>query len=520
VRRFTRRSFLGRAGAVAAVAVTAGQEGTKAPASAAVLQSPGSVQAALSVLGKSSLRNPDSLPFPDLPPGTDTMPQIEHIVVLMMENHSYDNFLGTLSPRRRNGRADGFTMRASAVTPPDEWDADGGWNPDGVVASNPNGAGQYQNAFHMSTTCQHSGSPTQEWSASHEQYDNGRLDGFVTGVSYGASGPAGPVSMAYWNAGDLPVLYSLAAAFPIADRWFQSVLGQTDPNRRFLIAGTAAGMTDDIDVSVSPDIRGIIQDTTLPLPANGTIFDRLDAYGISFTNYTASYPTGTTSELYPADDAALTALNEKPLQADGVGDFFADCETGSLPAFSFLDENYSTQSQENPQDIVIGEQLIYDVVNALAGSPNWSSTLLVINYDEHGGYFDHVAPPVALVPDAIPPIIEPGQSIYDGFGRYGFRVPALVISPYSQQDWVTHTVYDHTSILAMIERKWNLPAMTLRDANANDLTGFLDMSALQAGKPKAFEEICPSLQKPATSNCPAVAPVLPPPGSVSDLPAS
>jgi phospholipase C len=446
------------------------------------------------------------------------MPQIEHIVILMMENHSYDNFLGTLPPKRRNGLADGFTTRASAVTPPDAWDQDGGWNPNGVLASNPNGQGKYQNAFHMSTTCQHSGSPTQEWSASHEQYDEGKLDGFVTCVSYGAPSPAGPVSMAYWNAGDLPVLHSLAAAFPIADRWFQSVLGQTDPNRRFLIAGTSAGMTDDIDISVSPDIRGIIQDTTLPLPANGTIFDRLNAHGISFTNYTASYPTGTTSELYPVDDAALTALHEKPLQAGGVGDFFADSKAGNLPGLSFLDENYSTQSQENPQDIVVGEQLIYDVVNALAASPDWPTTLLIINYDEHGGYFDHVAPPVALVPDAIPPILEPGQSAYDGFGRYGFRVPALVISPYSLRNWVTHTVYDHTSVLAMIERKWNLPAMTFRDANANDLTGFLDLAALEAGRPKEFGEICPALEKPASSNCPATAPVLPPAGSVSDRP--
>jgi phospholipase C len=184
----------------------------------------------------------------------------------------------------------------------------------------------------------------------------------------------------------------------------------------------------------------------------------------------------------------------------------------------FLDENYATQSQENPQDIVIGEQIVYDVVMALAESPNWSKTLLILNYDEHGGYYDHVLPPVAIAPDLTPPIVQPGQPIFDGFTRYGFRVPAVVISPYSLPNWVTHTVFDHTSILAMIERKWNLPAMTYRDANANDLTDFLDMSALAQGKARSFEEFIPSLAKPAPSNVPKNAPKLPPPGSVTDSP--
>ena len=495
--------FLGGA-AAATAAVAASQVRIPANAAASLNATDPTVTEALAGLGRNILRQPDSLPFPDRAAGTDTMPEIEHIVVLMMENHSYDNFLGTLPPRRRNGLADGFTMSPAAAT---------GWNPNGVVASNPNGKGQFQRAYHMSTTCQHSGSPTQEWSASHEQYNGGRLDGFVTCVSYGMPAPAGPVGMAYWNQDDLPVLHALATAFPIADRWFQSLLGQTDPNRRFLIAASAGGMVDDIDISTSPTLRGIIQDTTLPLPANGTIFDRLTTYGISWTNYVESYPVGASPELFTTDDAALVELNEKSFD-----DFFADCKAGTLSSFVFLDENYSTQSQENPQDIVVGDQLIYDVVTALADSPKWAKTLLIINYDEHGGYYDHVVPPVALVPDLTPPVVQPGQAIYDGYARYGFRVPALVVSPYALPNWVTHTVYDHTSILAMVERKWNLPAMTYRDANANDLTGFLDMAALEAGRGKSFEELCPSLPHAAPSDCPGTAPKLPPPGSVSDRP--
>jgi len=506
-RHISRRALLGGAGALTAGAAVGGRKSSTRDTAVSVPNSEAIVSAALAALGRTSLRHPGSLPFPDLPPGTDTMPQIEHIVMLMMENHSFDNFLGCLPASRG---VDGFTISTSD---PSTWPS---WNPNGVVASNPSlTRGSAQNAYHMVTTCQHSGSPTQEWSASHEQYDGGKMDGFVTCVSYGMPAPAGPVGMAYWNQEDLPVLYCLANAFPLADRWFQSLLGQTDPNRRYLIAATSSGMVDDIDISTSGlDLRGTIQDLLLPVPANGTIFDLLAAFDISFVNYTASYPTGTTAEMYPDNDAALTALYQKSLD-----DFFSDCALGTLPAFSFLDENYDTQSQENPQDIVVGEQLIYDVVSALANSPNWSSTLLIINYDEHGGYYDHVLPPVALAPDAIAPVVEPGQEAYDGFTRYGFRVPALVVSPYATPGGVTHSLYDHTSILAMMERKWNLPAMTFRDANANDLMGFLDLS----GPARSFEEFLtlagyPMLAGPAPSNCPAVAPTIGPEGSVTATP--
>ena len=506
----SRRTFLraGGAGTLAAAGLLGRSAGT-ADAETSVslpLVPPSNAAAALAALGRTTLREPGSLPFPHLLPGADTLPQIQHIVMLMMENHSYDNFLGTLQRSSANGPADGFTMDPAAVTT---------WNPNGVLAGNPNGSGQYQWAYHMPTTCQHSGSPTQEWTASHEQYDNGKLDGFLTGVSYGSTA-AGPVAMSYWNADDLPVLYSLASSFPLNDRWFCSLLGQTDPNRRYVIAATSAGMVDDIDVSTSVSSllneRGLIQDLTLPLPGNGTIFDLLTLFGISWKSYVAGGLTSATAELFPADDL-LNVATYKPFD-----DFFSDAAAGSLPAFSFLDENYSTQSQENPQDIVVGEALIHQVVTTLADSPLWDSTMLILNYDEHGGYFDHVPPPVAMAPDLIPPIVQPGQLTYGGFTRFGFRVPALVVSPFARQDWVTHTVHDHTSVLAMLERKWNLPALTWRDANANDLMDFLDPVALSTNSPRSFDALCPSLADPAPSVCPATAPSLPLPGTYGSTP--
>ena len=172
------------------------------------------------------LRQPGSLPYPKLPAGTDTIPQIEHVVVLMMENHSYDNRLGMLFRRG----ADGFRIGRNGLP----------------TAANPYPNGQIQHAFRMPTTCQQSARPSQEWTASHNAYDNGRMDGFVsTPIDPLTTEIVGGVAMGYWQAEDQPFYYSLYRHFPIADRYFCSVLGQTFPNRRYLLAATSIGQIDD-----------------------------------------------------------------------------------------------------------------------------------------------------------------------------------------------------------------------------------------------------------------------------------
>jgi len=487
----SRRRFLtGAAGALAAGVVTPGVLGALDSGADAtprqVVQA--NQTAALRALGRRVMRAPGSRPFPNLPAGTDTIPGIEHIVILMMENHSYDDLFGMLR------RGDGYRLDARGRP----------------TATNPYSDGRIQHAFHMPTTCQLSGTPSQEWTASHNAYNNGANNGFVrTPISYGSSDIVGGVAMGYWTGEDLPFTYSLASTFPIGDRWFCSLLGQTDPNRRYLISGTSAGMTDDI----GEGLGNALPDASLPLPGNGTIFDLLDLHGITWGNYVASYPLGSTPNLYPTDDAVSNLLKYK-----AFAQFFDDAAAGDLPAFTFLDEDYSTQSQENPQNIVVGEAMMSEVVHALGASPLWDRTLLIINYDEHGGYYDHVPPPPALAPDLIPPIVQPGESDYDGFGRYGFRVPSVVVSPYAKRDHVSHVVYDHTSVLAMIERKWNLPALTYRDANANDLTDFLDMEALSRREP-TFPKL-PGLAAPgntaAALACSVKGPgTVPPAGSIS-----
>jgi phospholipase C len=416
-----------------------------------------------------TLRKPGSLPYPHLPAGTDTIPQIEHIVVLMMENHSYDNRLGML---RRPG-ADGFRIGRDGKP----------------TATNPYANGDIQHAFRMPTTCQLSRRPAQDWLDSHTQYAGGRNSGFVISGS-------GPVAMGYWEGADQPFYYSLASTFPIADRYFSSVPGQTFPNRRYLLAATSIGQVDDIPPSPTA------------YPANGTIFDRLNAHGISWKDYYSSYPPS--ALLYPP----LYFKNLSKIVP--VAHFFTDAAAGTLPGYCLVEPNYGHQSEENPQNIAEGEAFAAKVINAVMAGPKWDRTLLIWTFDEHGGYYDHVPPPAAVPPDNIAPHVPPGQGpAYDGFARYGFRVPCAVVSPWARRNYVSHRVFDHTSILKLAETKWNLPALTYRDANAANMLDLLDLRRPSFPKPPALAK--PLLKvDPGALACNASGPgTIPPPGSVT-----
>jgi phospholipase C len=401
------------------------------------------------------------------------LPQIDHILVLMMENHSYDNYLGMLG-RGPGGRprGDGFTVGADGAP----------------TAANPTADGRTQHAFRMPTTCQLSGMPSQEWEQSHVQFNGGRNDGFVKSKS-------GPVAMGYWTGEDLPWAYSLATIFPLADRWFAPLLGQTQPSRRYLLAATSVGMVDDI-----------LPENLLPAP-EGTILERLDAHKIPWRNYHSSFPP--TTYVFLGD-----AVRDHPCVVP-IAQFFADAKSGSLPAFAIIDPDFGRSSGENPQNIVHAEVFAASVVQAVMESPAWPRTVLVWTFDEGGGYYDHVPPPVAVAPDDIPPLQLPW---YDGFARYGFRVPAVVVSPWSRPHHVSSVVHDHTSILAMVERKWNLPAMTRRDAAAADLSDFLDLTQRSFAKPPA---LAAPRAGPEQLACETSGPgQIPPPGSVRGAPAA
>jgi phospholipase C len=399
------------------------------------------------------MRLPGSLPDPSRPAGEPTAAlPFDHIVCLMQENHSFDNYFGML-PRRGQPSADGFTFDRSGVP----------------LNSNPLGGGIVRVA-HAPSVCQPA-DVSQSWNATHAEVNGGRMDGFAK-VTEG--------QMLYYDESEIPFYYSFANAFTVGNRWFCSAPCQTYPNRRFYLAGTAFGL-------ISTDTSKVTQS-----PPNGTIFDRLDAHKISWKDYFVDVP-GTA--------VIFDIPKHNPQNMAPISQFFADCASGNLPAVSFVDPeigglnvlgsalagkipigngtaNYTAaqdQDEENPADIQLGESFIHSVVEAVLGSPAWPRTLIVWTYDEHGGYYDHVPPPKAIAPDAIKPDLGP-EDAPGGYDVYGPRVPAVVASPYSRPHATTDVIHDHTSVLATIEAKWNLPAMTLRDANAATVADFLDTS--------------------------------------------
>ena len=292
----------------------------------------------------------------------------------MMENHSFDNYLGML-PLRGQPLADGFMF-------------DDNGNP---LNTNPLDGG-YQRAFHMPSTCAPN-SVTQNWNSSHKQINGGKMDGFA-GTSITAMG--------YWDEQDIPFYYSMAKTFCVGNRCFASAPCQTYPNRRFLYSGTAAGDIATSDSSFS-----------LPYPAGGTLPDILNKYGVSWRDYFTDLPN---LAIIPQ------ILERNPLNFSPVLQFFLDCAAGTLPAVSFVDSDFGLGptigsllfdnlkgmsnlpsavagvldnldeaveslggSEENPQDIAYGEAFVSQVVQAVMASPKWSRTLVVWTYDEHGG---------------------------------------------------------------------------------------------------------------------------------------
>jgi phospholipase C len=377
--------------------------------------------------------------------------------------------------------------------------ADGTW-----ATANTASDGRAVPAHWLAGTTQPREIPCQSWDAAHEQWAGGSGDGFVRSAERAAAlsdRPFDPSAiervMGHWDERDLPFYWGLAQSFPLADRWFGSCLGPTFPNRRFLVAGTAHGLTTD-EASKCFD-----------RPPSGTIFDLLSRHGITWMNYHSTSPAKLTasrllgrpgrrltSRIAPNSHgragAALHELESKlQFTADvfgvsalrhlrhvrGMKRFFEDVTKGRLPAFSIVDPSFVDFSEEIPQDIQLGERFAATVIDAVMHGPAWTSTLLIWCYDEHGGYFDHVPPPEAIEPDDVRPDADDPTARYD---RYGFRVPAVIVSPYARPNAVLHDILDHTSILRLVEDKWNLPPLTRRDAAATSPIGALDLAAAPA----------------------------------------
>ena len=379
------------------------------------------VWAAPGVLG------PGTRPDPTKPEGVDMLPQVEHIIIYMQENHSFDSYFGMLDI------GDGYTLDGQGVPT--------------NSCPNPNDGNAPFPVFRADQGCQIGPGVSQSWNATHKEYNGGAMDGFMFNGNTN--------SMKYWDESFLPFYYDLARTFVLCDRWFASTPCQTYPNRRYLQAATSVGL-------VSTDPQAVIASPDAP---NGTIWDRLNDHGISWRDYAFDLPDVL---LFPK----VQAQNKDKIK--NIPQFLADCASGNLPQVSIVSPGFERYTEENPHDVQLGEAYSARIINAVMDSPAWEKTVMFFTYDEHGGFYDHVPPPPAVAPDSIPPNISVPPDEPGGFDMYGFRVPSFVISPFAKANTVSSTTYDHTSILKFIETKFNLGALTFRDANANDLLDALD----------------------------------------------
>jgi phospholipase C len=386
---------------------------------------------------------------------------IKHVVVLMLENRSFDHKLGFL--KRENPEIDGLTGAEENLNDPSS---------PLPIANAVSDAAEYVGDFQSDPPHELADVKIQLYGrASGDFRDEPDNSGFV--LAYALHSPANLPSFAMrcFAPGRLPAYHTLAREFAVCDRWFASVPGPTWPNRFFVHCASGGGFVDG----------------KLRIYAMRTIFDNLIAAGESAGIYFHDIPQ---------------SLMLQRLQVDLFKGIFHEFETfldharaGTLPSYSFIEPRYfdhgaaKANDDHPPHDVRLGDQLVAQVYEAVRASPAWESTVLVVLSDEHGGIYDHVAPPRATPPgdgvSADPPF---------GFDRLGVRVPALVISPWVPRGTVDHHVYDHASIPATLRSVFGLPtALTQRDAVANTFEGLLSLDAPRTDAPLELPTAFPPL---------------------------
>jgi phospholipase C len=350
---------------------------------------------------------------------------IDHIVVVMMENRSFDHLFGWI--RDADGRQAGLTFQ----------------DPNGIPHSTHHLAGDF-------TGCGHP-DPDHSYEGGRIQYDNRRMDGFLLDEHND------DYAIGYYKKTDRPFHNALASAFTVCDRYFCSILGPTFPNRMF----SHSAQTDRLS-------------NTLTLSTLPTIWDRLAVAGVSGTYYFSNLPfLGLWGPKY--------IPISRPYQQ-----FLVDAAVGTLPSVSFVDPRFTISdmgdgNDDHPHaDIRAGDAFLAQTFSAVANGPLWPRTVFVITYDEWGGFFDHVPPPRAAAGNSVDPDIVRGKTLL------GFRIPVCVASPFSRarhhgnhghdnhhddkhESRVVSSVFDHTSVLKLIEWRWQLSPLTPRDAS-RDIT--------------------------------------------------
>jgi phospholipase C len=418
---------------------------------------------------------------------------VNHIIFMAQENRSFDSYFGQLPAY---WSANGFPSQQFDGIPAD--------------ASNPNfdSTGNVS-AYHLATECTENLSPS--WDEAHVDWNRANpisttatMDGYVYNAAKFARDQVPPYfdtngirAMGYYDDTDLNYYYFMASNFGTSDRWFAPAMNRTPVNRMYLFAATSQGYAYPPGTDAADNA---------PLTAN-TIFDALSSANVSWKIYTSddTCPTGppansSTPRGGVTPDASTTGPctyltqfqkysppNSLPSNVVPVSQYLTDVQNGTLPSVSFIEPGYMTQRDEHPStgtNLQTGAAYVASLINALMGSQSWKDSVFILTYDENGGTYDHVPLQPMPNPDGINPkdllpddiCTVGGTTPVCTFGTTGFRVPLLVVSPFSKKNYVSHTVADYTAVLKLIETRFNVPALTKRDAAQMDMTEFFDFT--------------------------------------------
>ncbi len=419
-------------------------------------------------------------------------PAITHVFVLMLENRSFDHMLGfsgisgedaaTGKPTTINGTNKSFlntyqNIPYSAMTPADN-----------IMAYDP--GHEFQDVAEQ--LC---GEGISYKGGSYPAiHNNGFVANYAGTKSPGEGGATknfGDIMKCYASPSQLPVLTQLATTFAVCDNWFASLPGPTWPNRFFVHAATSGGL--DHSPKTTELLKwSMISGFSFP---GGSIYDQMNKYPGNNKGWRIYH--GVNLPLVGAI-AGVAALKGIQLSDTHSYENFASDIKGAYPwSYTFIEPNYGDiinnsysggQSQHPMDDVRRGEALIKSTYEAIRNSPLWLSSMLVITYDEHGGFCDHVAPPPAVAPGDTKPY-DPFNDFGFDFKQYGVRVPAVIISPYTKKNIISHTLYDHASVPATLERMFGMPALTARDAAANDLTGLANLPKARTDAPVQLKTV-------------------------------
>ncbi len=410
-----------------------------------------------------------------------SLSDVKHIVILMQENRSFDHYFGTLSGVR--GFSDSAVLKNANGTPVfDQYgyqpgtgvDASGYMQPFNLLNNPPTENGEDTNDI------------AHDWVTQHDSWNGGKMDSFITAHLKADGSTNGPVTMGYFTRSELAFYYALADAYTVCDNYFCSVLGPTDPNRLMAISASIdpAGGNGGPVITTASDrlaMTGALNWETMPeaLLKAGVSWkvynDPTGILGLGVLSYFKNY----------TDPFSLTGLE---LIANGLtpsypGDFQSDVKNGTLPSVSWIVPPLA-ECEHPAAPPEWGEYLVQQILNILVSNPGvWAQTVFIVNYDENGGFFDHVPPPAAPAGTAGEYLTGTLPSSAGGIAGPvgpGFRTPCLVISPFSAGGYKYSGALDHTSTLRLIETRFGVTVPNLtawRRSVTGDFTGALNLSA-------------------------------------------